>query len=322
MSTFSTDVEVDLWSLEIDAFSPGSIMFSDKNSLKTTDGTTTTLLAGDANNIGYVNGNGATSRFYVIGTFVQLEPQKILIVDSSNHCLRTFDRASDTVSDYVGNCTNLGHVDGADGSVRFSFPWATLRDGNNIYISDYNNTLVRVLDLTDNSVTTLYATTSDKWLNSLLWENTDQSSRTILYVWENQIEKYSITTSTKETLLSAGTGSNDGDLYDTSFNFLFDMKTIYTDVYIASNTYSNQLLLLDFTNNASLTICTGTFGSTDGSVGACEIAYPSAIRLLGDTFYIGMGGNGGGIRTLPGIKVCYIILCSKSSVLLLKELLR
>ena len=50
-----------------DEFVPGNLLFADWNALKTTDGTTTSLIAGSVTSFGYIEGVGANARFRKIG---------------------------------------------------------------------------------------------------------------------------------------------------------------------------------------------------------------------------------------------------------------
>ena len=51
--------------MEVDQHKPGYIIYTDNNAVKTTDGTTVVLLAGNSLQGGYREGRGAEARFYI-----------------------------------------------------------------------------------------------------------------------------------------------------------------------------------------------------------------------------------------------------------------
>ena len=58
--------------LQRDLYIPGNILFSDSSAMKTTDRSSTSLIAGSTNQSGYVEGVGSQARFYYILSFLQL----------------------------------------------------------------------------------------------------------------------------------------------------------------------------------------------------------------------------------------------------------
>ena len=58
--------ENNVYDLERDLYMPGNILFSDGSAMKTTDGSSTSLIAGSAYQLGYVEGVGSQARFYYI----------------------------------------------------------------------------------------------------------------------------------------------------------------------------------------------------------------------------------------------------------------
>ena len=66
--------------LERDLYIPGNILFSDQHAMKTTDGSSTSLIAGSATQPGYVEGVGSQARFYFIPSFLQLSSSQIITI--------------------------------------------------------------------------------------------------------------------------------------------------------------------------------------------------------------------------------------------------
>ena len=88
-----------------DEFVPGNLLFVERHTIKTTDGTTTSLIAGSSTSYGYLEDVGANARFDDILSFVQLSKARVILTDSDNHCLRSIDRTTSGTSTYAGNCT-------------------------------------------------------------------------------------------------------------------------------------------------------------------------------------------------------------------------
>ena len=84
--------------MQEDLFIPGNIVYSEGKSLKTTNGRTKQLIAGDSGVYGYAEGIGVDAYFKYIASFLQLNSTTLLVVDSGNHCLRLVDRITTTTS--------------------------------------------------------------------------------------------------------------------------------------------------------------------------------------------------------------------------------
>ena len=71
MTTF-LQTEHQVYHLERDLYIPGNILFIDGYAMKTTDGSSTSLIAGSVTQRGYVEGVGSQARFYFILSFLQI----------------------------------------------------------------------------------------------------------------------------------------------------------------------------------------------------------------------------------------------------------
>ena len=113
MTTF-LHTESFVYHLERDLYIPGNILFSDRYAMKTTDGSSTSLIAGSATQAGYVEGAGSHARFNNISSFLQLSPNQVLIADIRNHCLRSLNRRTNRTNRHAGNCTHQGKQNGVN----------------------------------------------------------------------------------------------------------------------------------------------------------------------------------------------------------------
>ena len=71
MTTF-LQTENYVYHLDRDLYIPGNILFIDGEALKTTDGSSTSLIAGSVTQYDYVEGVGSQARFNFIFSFLQL----------------------------------------------------------------------------------------------------------------------------------------------------------------------------------------------------------------------------------------------------------
>ena len=87
-----------VYHMDLDRYRPGFILYTDKNALMTSDGTTTHLIAGNSTQYGYREGVGAEARFSYIKGLEQISEKLVVVADSANHCMRLIDRTSNTSS--------------------------------------------------------------------------------------------------------------------------------------------------------------------------------------------------------------------------------
>ena len=139
-----------------DEFVPGNLLFADGNALKTTDGTTTSLIAGSSIYGGYLEDGGSNARFRHIHSFLQLSRSLIVLADYFNYCFRNVDRTTNLTSTYSGNCTNRGDRDGVD--ALFNSPFSIKLDVKNntqLLITEYYLGSLKKIILADKYVSAI-----------------------------------------------------------------------------------------------------------------------------------------------------------------------
>mgnify|MGYP001793602669 CR=1 FL=1 len=98
MATQYITTEGSVFDMEEDLYNPGNLLFVDQYSIKTTDGTTTSVVVGSGSEEGYVEGVGEAARFKTIFGFKQISITQLLVADSGNQCLRSVDRETNQTS--------------------------------------------------------------------------------------------------------------------------------------------------------------------------------------------------------------------------------
>lgn len=137
--------------LEQDLCIPGNILFSDGFVLKTTDGISTTTVAGSSQ--GHTVALGQQAKFTWISGFRQISRTQVIVVDTNSNCLRLVDRVTLHTPVYAGLCGSAGYSHGT-ASARFNSPWGMILDEKTagmLLVADRNNDAIRHVQGTEDS---------------------------------------------------------------------------------------------------------------------------------------------------------------------------
>lgn len=129
-----------------------------------TDGLVTTV-AGDTRP-GYIDGTGTETRLNLPDDLVLLDDATLIVAEAHNHVLRKIVLAEGgaVVSLFAGKRPSAeeepypGAQDGARFQASFYGPRGLLRDGDSLLVADTNNNLIRRVDLSDGTVSTVAGT--------------------------------------------------------------------------------------------------------------------------------------------------------------------
>jgi hypothetical protein len=111
-----------------------------------------TTVAGTAYSSGYADGTGPAARFNS-PQGACMQGSTLYIADSQNGTIRAMDPVSYAVSTVAGTPTSKPFGDGKANEVRFGALSGLTRDGNEVFIADTGNHLIRRLDLESGEVT-------------------------------------------------------------------------------------------------------------------------------------------------------------------------
>lgn len=118
---------------------------------------TVSTFAGSAGIAGTIDGVGSAARLnYPLGMTVN--GSDLYVADYSNHNIRKVNLSTRSVTTLAGNAGVSGTADGTGLAAEFYRPAAVLYLGGLLFISDFGNHTVRILDTSDNSVVTFLGT--------------------------------------------------------------------------------------------------------------------------------------------------------------------
>ena len=256
-----------------DKFVPGNLLFADSNALRTTDGTTTFLIA------------GTNARFNIIHSFIQLSRSHIILTELHSHCLRGVDRTTNQTSIYSGNCTNRGDRNGVD--ALFTFPYSVIIDLMNsqqLIVSEASPGSLKTISTVSKSVSTMYRDNTYKRTYLLQDPETGDIYVTIQHgvgLYDYQGNTFSVITG------SFSNGFRDGEFSKLLFSYPQGLAFLSRSTLLVADWYNHRLRVLDLTTNTSLSICSGETGHSDGHFASCKLTYPFSLLKVTDTVYVG-----------------------------------
>ena len=273
-----------MYDLAEDEFVPGNLLFADGQALKTTDGTTTSLIAGSSGLRGYSDGVGSNARFSSILSFIQLLRSQIVLADYVNHCFRNVDRTTNQTSTYSGSCTQSGGRDGVD--ALFTNPTSIRLDVKNnaqLLIADNSLGSLKKIILASKHVSTIDTDGSYR----LVALSQDPSTGNIYVTFHHGVGFYDYESLSFTVIAGSQAGFVDGAISLTRFYnpkkvaFLCPRKLLIPDL---SN---HRLRVLDLTTNTSTSICSGVIGHLNGDLSSCQLFGPRSLLTVNDVIFVG-----------------------------------
>lgn len=275
--------------LEQDEFIPGNLLFADSDVLKTTDGTTTSVVVGNVSVKAYREGVAGQAFFNSISSFVQLASDKVMAVDHANNCTRLIDRNSNRTTSFVGKCHSGGYLDGPN--AKFAYPNDLIRYRNQteiVLITDVKNNAIRVINTNTRITSTLMRDDIIRDIRSILQHGVTD---TFYITTKTAVFKYTIG-DVKPSILAGAPevfylGSSDGAFDQALFDEPAGMYLLNEMTLLVADARNNKIRVLDLENRTTSSICSGNKGNDDGTAADCTLHRPSAFYLLGDKLLIG-----------------------------------
>jgi hypothetical protein len=103
-----------------------------------------TTLAGTAGTSGSSNGTGTSASFYQ-PSGITTDGTNLYVGDGENHLIRQIVISTGVVTTLAGTGSS-GSVDGTGTGASFSRPYAVTTDGTDLYVSEYDNYLIRKIE--------------------------------------------------------------------------------------------------------------------------------------------------------------------------------
>jgi sugar lactone lactonase YvrE len=157
--TLTTAHFADPWTMATDG--QGHLYVADGETVRVIDAAANrvTTLAGAYRNIGCAEGAGAQASFNAPGGLA-FGGGALYITDSENHTVRKIDVGTGAVTTVAGACQQAGAVDATGSDARFQLPSGIVFDatGQDLYIADTDNDVIRVLAIGSGAVTTVAGT--------------------------------------------------------------------------------------------------------------------------------------------------------------------
>ena len=206
-----------------------------------------------------------------------------------------YNRLQGTVNKLAGNCNNGGFRDGTD--ALFFMPMTVIQDNQApclFYVTDGFNSALRMVTKSHiPHVTTLIK--SNYKLYSHLTQ--DPEGRYLYIAYGEGLERYDLVTNTSIDIVSENTKyTDDALMYDDAIRLFYGITLLKNWVIIADKN-RHVLLVVDLTNNAISTTCTGVAGHHSGNSSSCQVNHPTSLLELNGDIYV---GEKGGISRLRG----------------------
>ena len=282
--------------MEADLHVPGNILLAQYNQLNSwnpSDKKTTRVVG---STWGYEEGIGADALFLSIGGFAQIRPTEVVVVDSSNACLRNVNRITLQTEQLVGQCESSGYVDGVGNNSRFNRPEYVIKDlmsSNHLIATDQDNdgnAVLRSVDLVTLNVTLFAPIPNDTtYINGITQqEDSGNFFVAVSYEWTGEgggtimMLNYASKALTYITQKDMPCGLNDGPILEAEFCTPGAPIFLNPDVLLIADWYNGRVRALDLKKNKTSSIC---FGLCD-KLNPTDYEYIYSAAVVDDTLYI------------------------------------
>lgn len=268
--------------IEQDLSKESRLIYADGGSLKMYDNGVVTTITGvsvvPVGELTYQEGTAEQARFSQITSFCQLNSTTIVMTDTKNNCIRTFNRVTGITSLLSGDCSpTSGYQNGNLSTALYSEPFKMKGESTKsiIYLTDKSNRAVRELNLITDQVDTVANLSG---IGRPLGIDLGWNDATIFITTETSLLSIKTHDRTMELLIpSFNRGFADGPLLQAKINSPQGIMTLSRNVLLLMDTNNNRLRIIHLAFNSISSICTGGTGSqsSDVRINECQIAAPS-----------------------------------------------
>lgn len=243
---------------------------------------------------------GATDATGTLATFsdpvgICTDGSNLYVADASNNKIRKIVIASGAVTTLAGSGT-AGAVDAIGTAASFYQPATCTTDGINLYIADAINHKIRKIVIASGLVSTVAgtgtagavdATGTAASFNIPYGITTDGTNLYVTDRSNNKIRKIVIASGVVTTLAGSGTaGAVDATGTAASFNFLLDITTDGTNLYVADS-YNQKIRKIVIASGVVTTLAgSGSTGAVDATGTAASFNVPTGITTDGSNLYV------------------------------------
>ena len=275
--------------MQADAMYDDSIIFADGSGLRTTTGQVTSEIAGFPSESGYMNGDKDYARFFYISGFHQIAPDCIVVADGGNHCLRLVTRnnmSGSNTTDYIGSCENPGYRNEL-GYVQFNDPsgvYSNLENADSLFITDYGNNALRLVNTTSGNITCSTLIKSDDKL--VRPKNLIQDRYGNIYITTHHAVMQFVLETKALTTLSGSfrAGRSDGTLLTARFDDPSGIAWLNNVTIILTDRKNRRIRVLDLERNLTSTVCDASMPSR---LSNCMLVSPSSLMVRGAEILVG-----------------------------------
>jgi len=270
--------------MEKDEYIPGNILFTDGYSLRTTNGSSVSTIAGSPTSSGYSTSSGTSGRFSSLYGFYQKNRTHVIVADYSNACLRMIDRTNRHNSQFAGTCQSAGHRNGRVGYAYLYCPYQMLLDktspttlivSQNLASSSYG--YLRSIDINTGYAGVLVSSGLN-YPRGMMWDENEN----VLYVTNAYyIAKITWSTKSVQTLTgSTSSGNIVGSFSQSRFNSITEFFSMNKEIVVIIEEGQSKLKAINMASQFSMTVNISGFSSGISSV----------AQINGST-YVGTSGK-------------------------------
>ena len=268
---------------------------------------------------GTADGSGTAAEFSVpVG--LAISGAILYVADYVNHAIRVVNTGTAAVTTLAGVKGTSGTDDGTGTYAKFNDPDGLAIYGTSLYVSDYSNHAIRVVNTGTGAVTTIAGVKGTSGTDDGTYAKFNHPSGlaisgAILYVsdYSNHAIRV-VNTGTAAVTTLAGvkgtSGTDDGTGTYAKFNHPSGLAIYGTSLYVSD--YSNHAIRVVNTGTGAVTtLAGGIVGTNDGTGTNARFYSPSGLAISGTSLYVADLSNHairvvntgtGAVTTIAGLK--------------------